>query len=207
MTDRVREMYDAIAASYDKMVDAEIEQPVYTEALGRLAAAVRELPGPVVDVACGSGQMLQRYRAELEPARPLVGIDLSPAMVEITAAKLTDPAEVRVGDMVAPEVTGAAAVICWFALHHLEPARAPAAIAAWFRALAPGGCLSLATWEGTGLVDYGDAADIEAWRYEEAAVREMVEQAGFDVVHCEVRPVPDMGMSAVYLDAIRRPSA
>ncbi|MEY3013271.1 MAG: hypothetical protein RIT45_2006, partial [Pseudomonadota bacterium] len=67
MRDQVREMYDAVAADYDAMVQAEIGQPVYSEALARLATQTRALPGPVVDLACGSGQMLARYRAEFDP--------------------------------------------------------------------------------------------------------------------------------------------
>ncbi|MCB9738520.1 MAG: class I SAM-dependent methyltransferase [Deltaproteobacteria bacterium] len=203
MKDPVREMYDAFAADYDAMVEAEIGQPVYAEALARLAEQTRDVPGPVVDLACGSGQMLARYRAEFDPERRLIGVDLSPAMVAITAAKLSEGAEVRVGDMRSPNVAGAAGILCWFALHHLPAAEIPATLAAWHDALVPGGTLSLATWEGEGLVDYGGAAEIEAFRYREAKLRAWVEQAGFVEVDCGVEPVPEMPMSAVYLWAKR----
>lgn len=202
MNDPVQAMYDAIAPSYDALVDEEIGGPVYTRALTAIAEAVRDLPGPIVDLACGSGQMLQRYHAGFEPDRALVGLDLSPTMVAITARKLPE-AQVRVGDMRAPDVSGAAALICWFALHHLDADQAAEALRVWSDRLSPGGMLSLATWEGTGTVDYGDAADIVAWRHPVDEVRAWVERAGLVVSHCVVEPVEGMGMDAVYLDARR----
>lgn len=201
--DPVRRMYDGIAASYDAMVEREIGQPVYTEALRRLSQAVQALCGPIVDLACGSGQMLARYRADFDPERALVGIDLSPEMVAITAAKLDANADVRVGEMRAPGVAEAAGVLNWFALHHLEAPEAARAIATWYGALAPGGFLSVATWEGQGLVDYGDAADLVAFRHDADAVRGWAAAAGFSVHRCVTQPVEGMPMDAVYLEASR----
>lgn len=203
MTDDVRAMYDRMASAYDKMVDAEIHLPIYTDSLGKLASAIAEVPGPVVDVACGSGQMLQRYHEHFDPERALIGLDLSPEMVAITRPKLPSLAEVRVADMREPDVAEASAVICWFALHHLPPAEAPGAIAAWARALGPGGRLSLATWEGAGHIDYGDAADIVAWRYSLEQVRGWVQDAGLEVEDAQVKPVEGLPMDAIYLDAVR----
>lgn len=196
-------MYDGIAASYDAMVEGEIQRPVYTGALRRLEQGVRALPGPVVDLACGSGQMLARYRADFDPERRLVGIDLSQEMVTITAAKLSGNADVRVGDMRAPRVRGAAGLINWFALHHLEAPDAARAVATWYGALAPGGFLSMATWEGEGHVDYGDAADLVAWRHAADAVGGWAVDAGFEVRRRVTQPVEGMPMDAVYLEAAR----
>ena len=117
----VRSMYDATAASYAEMMDGEIELPVYDEGLARLAAEIARVSGPVVDVSCGSGHMLQRYHELHDKERGLIGIDLSPAMVGIARERLGSAARIEVGDMRDPRLsTPAAAIINFYALHHLD---------------------------------------------------------------------------------------
>lgn len=91
------------------------------------AAAIGELPGPVVDTSCGSGHMLSFYKSHYDPERSVLGIDLSPRIVDIARARLGAGAQVEVGDM--RELTKiparyAAAVLSRFLLAF--PARAPA---------------------------------------------------------------------------------
>lgn len=203
----VRAMYDDSAADYDAMMDTEMELSVYADVLGRLAPRLRNLSGPVVDTSCGSGHMLARYHERHEPGRGLVGIDLSPRMAEIAKERLGDVAEVFVGDMrnLSTIDSGtAAAVISFFAIHHLDPDANAAAFAEWHRVLEPGGQLVLAAWEGTGTIDYGGAADITAFRYTEQLIRDWAVAAGFRVGRVVVEPVDGMEMDAVYLEATRQ---
>ena len=202
--DRVRDMYDATAESYAEMMDSEIDLPMYGDILGRLQIRITDLPGGLVDTSCGSGHMLARYRERYERDRSLVGIDLSPRMVAIANERLGPAAEVMVGDMrdLSAVASGvAAAVLSFFAVHHLDRGGLAVALAEWRRVLRPGGQLLLAAWEGAGAVDYGDSADIVALRYGADELSSAVRTAGFIVDRCVVEPVEGFPMDAVYLDA------
>ena len=97
--DQVKKLYQKTADSYDKMMDGEIEHPVYSDTLKRLADRIVDIPGPVIDTSCGSGHMLYLYHERFDPQRPLIGVDLSPRMVEITNEKLGSHAETFIADM------------------------------------------------------------------------------------------------------------
>ena len=204
--EEVRELYESTADSYADMMDAEIDLPVYGEVLSRLADHIADLEGPVVDTSCGSGHMLDRYRERLDATRPLVGIDLSPRMVAIAAARLGAGAQVFAGDMREVrevEAESAAAVVSFFAIHHLDPEEVPLALAEWRRVLRPGGRLLLAAWEGAGAIDYGGESGVVALRFTRNEVRHWAEAAGYVVDRCVVEPVEEIPMDAVYLEGSR----
>ena len=96
-----------------------------------------------------------------------------------------------------------AAVLSFFALHHVDDESAARAFQEWFRVLVPGGQLVVATWEGTGHIDYGDASDIVARRYAQEEVRRRIRSAGFLVDRCVVEPVVGSEMDTVYAEATR----
>ena len=199
----IREMYDETADSYADMMDKEIGLPVYAEVLGRLQARIVNTSGALIDTACGSGHMLAMYHDRFEPQRSLVGVDLSPRMVAITRKRLSSGVRAIVGDMrdlYEIESCSAAAVINYFAIHHLDAGGVRESIHEWYRVLAPGGQLILAAWEGTGLIDYGDASNITAVRYTSAELSSMANDAGFEITRCAVDPVEDFPMDAVYLE-------
>lgn len=207
--DEVREMYDETADSYAQMMDAEIALPVYADVLGRLQGRIAKTEGPVVDTACGSGHMLSMYRESYDPDRALVGIDLSSKMVSITEKKFGSNARMIVGDMRnldGLETGSCAAVLNFFALHHLNPADAKQALGEWFRVLAPGGQLMVAVWEGQGTIDYGEEADIVAFRYRSDELESWAKSAGFVVTRSTVEPVEEIPMDALYLEA-RKPAS
>lgn len=200
-------MYNATAESYAAMMDTEIELPVYADVLGRLRERIEGLPGALVDAACGSGHMLSLFRDRFDGSRPLIGVDLSPRMVEVAAARLGPSARVAVGDMRrldSVESGAAAAVVCFFAIHHLDPDGARTAASEWHRVLCSGGQLVLAAWEGAGAIDYGEEADIVALRYTAAALVSVLEEAGFEVQRCVVEPVDGFPMDAVYVEGGKR---
>lgn len=206
-TDSVRDFYEDSADGYSAMMDAEIELPLYADTLGRLAARLAGTPGPVIDTSCGSGHMLLMYHERFDSERALIAMDLSPQMVEITrnrlgAAALTCTADMR--DLRGVNDANAAALLSFFALHHLDPAQVQVALQDWHRVLRPAGQLVLATWEGLGLIDYGEMSDLDALRYTEGEVRNWVQKAGFTIDRCQVEPVEDMPMAAIYLEATKR---
>lgn len=204
--DTVRELYEASAASYAALMDSEIDLPVYADILGRLAERIASLPGAVIDTSCGPGHVLHRLRARYDPGRPLVGIDISPEMVALATAKLGAGARVMEGDMRHLdhlEPGTAAAVLSFFAVHHIGPEDAVPTLRAWHRLLQPQGQLVVATWEGGGPIDYGEASDVIAFRYSRAQITDWAERAGFVVNRCVVEPVVEMPMDAIYLEGTK----
>lgn len=205
-TDEVRRMYEDTADHYAKMMDAEIELPVYADILQRLADRLAGVAGALVDTACGSGHMLAMYHDRYEPDRELQGVDLSPKMVAIAAEKLGDEGSIFEGDMcrlAGIEDGSAAALLNFFALHHVDAGRARKAFREWHRVLKPAGQLVVATWEGAGTIDYGEFSDLVALRYGSEELRAWAEEAGFEITRLAVEPVEGFPMDAVYLEATK----
>jgi ubiquinone/menaquinone biosynthesis C-methylase UbiE len=188
-------------------MDAEIDLPLYADTLGRLTQRIEHVPGALIDTSCGSGHMLSRFHERYDPDRGLLGVDISDRMVAIARANVGTAAEIRVGDMRGlgwVETGSLAAVLSFFAVHHLGPEEAAAAFGEWARVLRPGGGqLVVAAWEGTGTIDYGDASEIVALRYTKEQVAGWAEAAGLTVDRCVVEAVEGMPMDAVYLEATR----
>lgn len=200
-------MYENTADSYAKMMDSEIELPVYANVLSRLSKRIAKLSGPIVDTSIGSGHMLFKYRELFDPRRELVGIDLSPRMVTLSRARLGRGAEVHEGDM--RDLSGitsgsAAAVVNYFAIHHLNPDEILPALSEWRRILRPGGQLLAAAWEGRGAIDYGEESEVVAFRYTKGNIIDWAEAAGFLVDRCVVEPVEGFPMDAIYLEGARK---
>ena len=127
-------------------------------------------------------------------------------MVSLAKTMLATGAEVRVGDMrdlKQIEPASVAAALSFFALHHLEPVEIVPTLQEWRRVLHPHGQLLVAAWEGSGPIDYGDAAEVVALRYGETELRRWVHDAGFAADRCAVAAVEGFLMDAVYLEATR----
>ena len=121
-------------AAWSKTYDAPlrlfaIEQPA-------MRAQFDALPqGTVLDAACGTG----RHSVELaRRGHRVIGVDRSPAMLELARAKVPQGA-FRQGDLMAlpVEAGGVDAVVCALALVHLPEIRG--AMAEFARVLRPGG--------------------------------------------------------------------
>lgn len=134
--------YSDSATGYDATAG-----PMYLAGLWRLLPYVRPVPVPaVLDVGCGTGINLLEMARVLGPCRLLVGVDLSPGMVEVArlkAAATGIPALFMVADgesLPFPDQTFDF-VVCNSVLHWLED-RARA-VAEFARVLRPGGQLLL----------------------------------------------------------------
>lgn len=94
-----------------------------------------------------------------------------------------------------------AAVLNFFAIHHVDREDLQACLNEWQRVLSPGGHLLLAAWEGSGPIDYGEAADIVALRYTSEELSDLLTKAGFSIVSCKIEPIEGFSMDALYLEA------
>ncbi|GAA3351713.1 hypothetical protein GCM10020358_82470 [Amorphoplanes nipponensis] len=136
--------FDQAAASYDS-VGVDFFTPMGSELVRR--AAVR--PGEhVLDVGCGRGAVLLSAAAAAGPTGRVVGIDLAPAMVELTrAATASLPGvSVRVGDAGAPDFPPGSFDVVTAGLVLFFLPDLPAALAAYRRLLRPGGRLAFSSF-------------------------------------------------------------
>ena len=203
---KVRNLYEASADSYAEMMDKEIGLPMYKDVLGRLQENIANTPGVLLDTACGSGHMLAMFRSYYDPQRSLIGIDISPRMVAIAQKRLGKEGSVMVGDMRSlPGIDSCsvAAVINFFAFHHLNADGIRTSMLEWNRVLVPGGHLLVAAWEGSGTIDYGKESEIVALRYISNDLIEIAKVAGFIVTRCTVESVEDYPMDVIYLECIK----
>lgn len=204
--DEVRRIYDEAADSYDRMMDEEIRLPFYDHVLGELATKIRLVNGSVLDASCGSGHMLQRIIQQHAPGRRIVGVDLSPRMVDIASRRLGLSAEVMKGDMrdlAQVSDKSCAAVINFFAIHHLEVDDLERCLQACNRVLAPGGVGMIATWEGAGEFSFGGEFDAVTRRYTSAELVEAAAAADLGVMDVSIQVIGGMGIDAVLLWAAK----
>jgi ubiquinone/menaquinone biosynthesis C-methylase UbiE len=202
----VRNLYDSSVESYAQMMEAEIELPIYAEILTRLEKRIASLEGPLLDSSCGTGHLIELYGQHCNATRQLIGVDLSPAMAAHAQNRLGNRAKIEVGDMrnlsaIAP--ASLAAMLSFFAVHHLGQAEIPPTLKEWAKAMTLGGQLVVAAWEGTGPIDYGDSSDVIALRYTKEELTGGFEAAGFHVDRCWVEDVEGFDMKALYLEGTR----
>jgi len=203
----VRAMYDSSADGYAQMMDTEIESPIYLDQLRRLSENIEGVAGALVDTSCGSGYMLDLYHRQIDSGRQLLGIDLSERMVAIATEKLADCAELVVGDMCKLDFVASgtgSAIISFFALHHLSAEDSKTALCEWHRVLRSGGRVLIASWHGQGKIDFGGSFDVTALLIKKDDLVAWVQAAGFEISKCELAPVDEMQMDAVYLEAVKK---
>lgn len=102
-TAAVQNVFDQIADAYDS-VDVSFFRPIASGLVEALAVGRGER---ALDIGCGRGAVLSALAAAVGSSGSVTGIDVSPRMVELTAAdfEASDvPVDVRVGDAMAPEV-------------------------------------------------------------------------------------------------------
>ncbi len=174
--DDIRKSYDQVATSYAVLVHEPAEGE--DEALDLIA---NPAVGPVLDVGCGPGRLAGRLD---ERGMRAIGLDLSPAMIEIARrdhpgvdfliASITDLpfAPGRIG-----------AVVSWWSLIHLPRAVVPRALSEFHRVLTPAGTLVLGFHVGTGSTHKtsgygGHAMDVHVHRWQPEELTALAITAG-----------------------------
>lgn len=193
---RVRAGYDAAAAGYARELSDELShKPFDCWLLDRVAAEATG--GPVADVGTGPGHVAARLA---ESGASVVGVDLSPAMVDEARNRFPD-LEFQVGDLanlLRPRAAaGWSAITAWYAFVHMATSELPAVIAGLARVLVPGGRLAFALHAGEEVhhVDelFGAPVDLEFVLHNPAEVVDAVTAAGLVDVEWYLRsPLPDV---------------
>lgn len=92
---RVERSFHRGACQYDQ--HTPVQQRVVQRLLGRLSAELSNEPQRVLDIGCGTGQLLQSL-AQRYPQAGLTGLDLAPNMLQQAAERLGTRAELVQGD-------------------------------------------------------------------------------------------------------------
>lgn len=179
--------YDLVAEQY--LATKDSDDPL---ALSALEDVARKLcPGaPVLDLGCGAGIPATRWLAER--GFSVTGVDISERQLDL-ARKLVPTATFLKADMTEldfePDTFDA--VVAFHSIIHVPKEEHPALLAEVHRWLRPGG-LFLATLTMTE-VD-GEDPDWEGWgaamrwsHYDAETNKQMLREAGFDVVYAEPR--------------------
>jgi ubiquinone/menaquinone biosynthesis C-methylase UbiE len=116
--DELARRFDRQASSYDEA------EAFWRRAAGRVVvAAANPSEGDVIlDLGCGTGEVSVVLARR---AKQLIGIDISPAMLEIAAQRVksegVDNVELRTGDFCTlPALSGISLVVSNYAIHHLS---------------------------------------------------------------------------------------
>ena len=97
--DRLRRVYD----DYDRdpharrrwSLDNPGNRAVHAERARRSAELLRGVPGPVLDLGCGTGQVLAELAPALDPSRVRLGVDLSASRLSEGARRRPEASFVR----------------------------------------------------------------------------------------------------------------
>jgi ubiquinone/menaquinone biosynthesis C-methylase UbiE len=140
----------------------------------------------------------------------VVGVDLSPAMIEI-ARRLNPAMSFEIADMRSlPMADGTtSAVAAFYSLIHVPRTEVPAVLEEFRRVLVPSGRLLLAVHGGTGTVtnsDFmGEKVPFEATLFEKDELVDMLTAAELEVTMATIRPPYDFEFQTprLYVGATR----
>ncbi|MGI8553148.1 MAG: class I SAM-dependent DNA methyltransferase [Dehalococcoidia bacterium] len=182
-TGALQTSYDRIAKEYaDRFFDELAHKPLDRALLTCFAELVQG-NGPVADIGCGPGQ-IARYLHER--SLPVLGIDLSPAMVAL-AQWLTPQVTFRQGTMLDLDVAAASwgGITAFYSIIHPAPEEVPAALREFHRVLRPDGLLLLAFHVGDDHVHldewWDQSVDLDFHFYQRQTIEEHLEAAGFEL--------------------------
>jgi ubiquinone/menaquinone biosynthesis C-methylase UbiE len=187
--DEIRSSYEVVAEKYaTTFFDELTRKPFDRELLDAFAALAPH--SKALDVGCGPGH-IGRYLSE--QGMDVVGVDLSPAMIEI-ARRLNPAMRFEVGDMRSlPAEDGTVdAVVAFYSLIHIPREEVSYVLTEFRRVLAPDGRLLLAMHGGTGTVArsefMGEQVPFAATLFQRDELAELIRVSGFQLTLSTVRP-------------------
>jgi SAM-dependent methyltransferase len=175
--------YDSVTREYAAHFWDELTAKPLDRALLDCFAELVRGQGTVADLGCGPGQ-IGRYLHDR--GLPVLGLDLSPAMVA-AARRLSPELEFRQGSMLALDVPDAAwaGIVAFYSIIHIPPDDLPRACAEFARALRAGGYALLAFHVGNERhhLDqwWGHTVALDFQFYEPEQLEDRLTEAGFVV--------------------------
>jgi SAM-dependent methyltransferase len=193
---------------YDEQLAPFTFGPFADDLVARIPATV---PGPVLEIACGTGVVTRRLRERLSPTVDLVATDLSPPMLEYARARSAGRPGIAWREADAQRLPfgdgSFAAVVCGFGFM-FAPDRALALREAR-RVLADAGLLFFSVWDRIEDNPHGlaNAEVVESLfpddpqmkfrlpyeMHDAGKLRALLAEAGFGDVHIETRRIPITG--------------
>lgn len=181
MTDHARS-YDARAQEYAAFVDGLdlTADRVWIE------RAMRDVRGPVLDLGCGAGH----WTAHLAGlGHDVEGVDPAAEIVRLARRRHTGVRFSVAGWEGLPDQPRYAAVLAWYSLIHVPPARVSTALARVRAALTPGGIVLLGFFDGKHGVHF-DHAIAPAFTWSARRTAAELAQAGWRVQRVQQRRTP-----------------
>jgi len=187
----VSESYDSAAKPYAEHLAGELaHKPLDRHLLSRFAEETHGR-GLVADLGCGPGHVSRYLR---EQGAQILGLDISPGMVEV-AAGLNPGIEFRVDDMMNLSLADGslAGIVSFYSIVHFEAAELGTVFREVRRVLAPGGVALVAFHIGEQVVHlddlYGAPVSLDFRFYVPEKVVEALRAAGLPVIeHAEREP-------------------
>ncbi len=145
--DQLRSSYDRVATTYEAEFLTELDsKPFDRELLQAFAGTVDD---PVADIGCGPGQAGSFVR-RLD--RRVVGVDMSPTMARLAAARLDHPlaADMRALPFRSGQLGG---LLAFYSVIHVPRPELGTVLEEFHRVLRPGGRLLFSAHEGQGQVE------------------------------------------------------
>lgn len=195
-------------AGYSSEMDAEVNRPLYQTLLNQLSMEINTRNKPVLDSACGTGHFLKALAQKLTHKISLVGVDLSPLMIQEAKRLVGDKGQLQLGNMLEMSQfssSSLSALVNLFAIQHITKPQLSEVFYEWNRVLEPNGILMLAGWNGTGAIDYGDETSLIAQLYTLEELTYSAEKVGFDIRLAQIfhKPSSNIPMDAFYIKALK----
>lgn len=194
---KTRRYFATVANRWDRMREDFFDETVADSIVKESQVKPESI---VVDVGCGTGFLTQRFATQLQGRRKVIGVDLSPSMLQMSKDNLSRLgllgfAEFRVGDAekIPIEDDFADAVVGNMILHHCpKPKRA---ISEMSRILKPGGRLAFADLEKHNERWLRDEMSDWWLGFELTKVEKWLEDAGLEDVKVELARTKCCGIS------------
>lgn len=195
MTDPVRDAYDSNAELYASLflheLDGDRQSTSWLAAFAELAA---RQPGPIVDLGCGPGSVVNHLH---KLGLTATGIDVSPG--QIAQARLAFPdLQFEVGDLQTLEFADSSlgGIVSRHSLIHLQPSDLDGVFAEWFRALEPGAPVFVSFFGSRSPDAHGRPFDhkvVTAYEFFPTTIATQLRDAGLADVEVEAIPIPEGG--------------
>jgi SAM-dependent methyltransferase len=189
--DVLRRSYDTIAEEYARRIADELKDKPLDRALLDAFAEMVPGRGTVADIGCGPGHVGRYLR---DRGLPVVGIDLSPRMIEL-ARQLHPDMTFQVGSMLdLPAADRSwAGITAFYSIVHTPPESLSIAFQEFHRTLLPGGLLLVAFHLGNGRIHedelWGFDVDLDMYFHRREEIESVGELAGFGALaHLERQP-------------------